>query len=146
MLEALRKWCDRNPLHSSDQPVKSRDRLFNSRQEDWKQRPCVYCGSAEHKSLDCSKVISVAERKKHLSEKRLCFNCTGTRHRAAECRITRSCQKCNGRHHTSICDKEDPQLLLTTYEDAVIYPVVVVNVDGIKCRALLDTGAGSACA
>ena len=57
MLEALRKWCDRNPLHSSDQPVKSRDRFFNSRQEDWKQRPCVYCGSAEHKSVDCSKVV-----------------------------------------------------------------------------------------
>ena len=90
------------------------------------------------------KVVSVAEGKKHLSEKRLCFNCTDTRHRAAECRITRSFQKCNGRHHASICDKEHPQLLLTTYEDAVIYPVVVVNVDGIKCRALLDTGAGSA--
>ena len=144
MLETLRKGCDRNPLHSYDQPVKSRDRFFNSRQEDWKQRPCVYCGSAEHKSVDCSKVVSVAERKKHLSEKRLCFNCTGTRHRAAECRITRSCQKCNGRHHPSICDKEHPQLLVTTYEDAVIYPMVVVNVDGIKCRALLDTGAGSA--
>jgi len=25
----------------------------------------------------------------------------------------------------------------------VIYPVVVVEVNGIKCRALLDTGAGS---
>ena len=122
--------------------LKSLDRFFNSRQENWKQRPCVFCGSAEHKSVDCSKVVSVAEGKKHLSEKRLCFNCTDTRHRAAECRITRSCQKCNGRHHASICDKEHPQLLLTTYEDAVIYPVVVVNVDGIKCRALLETGGG----
>ena len=144
MLEALCKWCCRNPLHLSDQPVKSQDRFFNSRQEDWKQRPCEYCGSAEHKSVDCSKVVSVAERKKHLSEKRLCFNCTGTRHRAVECRTTRSCQKCNGRHHTSICDREHPQFLLTTYEDVVIYPVVVVNVDGIKCRTLLDMGAGSA--
>ena len=26
---------------------------------------------------------------------------------------------------------------------AVIYPVVVVKVQGVKCRALLDTGAGS---
>ena len=33
--------------------------------------------------------------------------------------------------------------MLTTGEGAVIYPVVVVMVDGIKCRALLDTGAGS---
>ena len=28
MLETLRKGCDRNPLHSYDQPVKSRDRLW----------------------------------------------------------------------------------------------------------------------
>ena len=62
MLEALPKWCDLNPLHSSDQSVKSRDSFFNSRQDDWKQRPCVYCGSAEHKSVDCNKVVSVVER------------------------------------------------------------------------------------
>ena len=61
MLEALPKWCDLNPLHSSDQSVKSRDSFFNSRQDDWKQRPCVYCGSAEHKSVDCNKVVSVVE-------------------------------------------------------------------------------------
>ena len=26
--------------------------------------------------------------------------------------------------------------------EQVIYPVVVVDVNGVKCRALLDTGAG----
>ena len=144
MLEALRKWCDRNPLPSSEQPIlKVRDKLYNSRQEEWKPRPCVYCESSGHKSVDCDKIVGVAQRKKHLSEKRLCFNCTGTKHRAAECRIVRSCQKCSGRHHTSICDRESQQMLLATGEGAVIYPVVVVNVNGITCRALLDTGAGS---
>ena len=69
MLETLRKGCDRNPLHSYDQPVKSRDRFFNSRQEDWKQRPCVYCGSAEHKSVDCSKVVSVQRGRSTLARK-----------------------------------------------------------------------------
>ena len=144
MLETLRKWCDRNPLPSSEQPIlKVRDKLYNSRQEEWKPRPCVYCESSGHKSVDCDKIVGVAQRKKHLSEKRLCFNCTGTKHRAAECRIVRSCQKCSGRHHTSICDRESQQMLLATGEGAVIYPVVVVNVNGITCRALLDTGAGS---
>ena len=143
MLEALRKWCDRNPLHSSNQSNKLQDRFFNSRQEDYRQRLCVYCTSTSHKSVNCDKIASVGDTKKYLSERRLCFNCTGTRHRAAECHITRSCQKCNGRHHTSICDKEPQQLLLTTFEDEVIYPVVVVNVNGITCQALLDRGAGS---
>jgi len=45
----------------------------------------------------------------------------------------------NGRHHTSICDRDSQQMLLATGEEAVIYPVVVVDVGGIKCRALLDT-------
>lgn len=100
MLEALCKWCDRNPLHSSDQSNKSRDRFLNSRQEDYRQTPCVSCTSTSHKSVNCDKIASVEDRKKHLSERRLCFNCTGTRHRAADCRVTRSCQKFNGRHHT----------------------------------------------
>ena len=34
-------------------------------------------------------------------------------------------------------------LVMGNHEGSVIYPVVVVVVDGIKCRALLDTGAGS---
>ena len=102
----------------------------------------MYCESSEHKSVNCDKIVGVAVRKKHLSEKKLCFNCTGSRHRAAECRIVRSCQKCNGRHHTSICDRESQQMLLATGQGVVTYPVVVVDVDGIKCRALLDTGAG----
>ena len=33
--------------------------------------------------------------------------------------------------------------MLATGEGTVTYPVVVVKVDGVKCRALLDTGAGS---
>ena len=48
-------------------------------------------------------------------------------------------------HHTSICDKKlgKEQILVATGESTVIYPVVVVSVDGIKCRVLLDSGSGS---
>ncbi|PFX34964.1 Uncharacterized protein K02A2.6 [Stylophora pistillata] len=66
-----------------------------------------------------------------------------SRHGAADYLIVKSRQKCNGRHHTSICDRDSQQMLLATGKGAVIYPVIVVDVDGIKCRALLDTGAGS---
>ena len=108
-------------------------------------------GSHEHvctailtdKSTECDRIVGVAQRRRYLSEKKLCFKCTGTRHWVAECRIVRSCQKCGARNHTSICDKGPQQMLLTTGEGAVMYPVVVVIVDDIKCRALLDTGAGS---
>ena len=85
----------------------------------------------------------VADRRKYLSTNKLCFNCTGTKHRAAECLCKTCCQKCNGKHHTSICDKNSNQLMLATGEGLVVYPVVVVEVEEIMCRALLDTGAGS---
>ena len=92
----------------------------------------------KHKSINCTNVAGVDERRKLLSEKRLCFNCTGPRHRADEC----------NRKHTSIChdreDKINPLLVTTGIPSAhVTYPVVVVQVEGIKCRALLDTGAGN---
>ena len=67
------------------------------------------------------------------------------KHQAKECQSTRTCRQCGEKRHTSICVKkpERDQLLVTTGKCAVIYPVVVVLVDGIKCRALLDTGSGS---
>eukprot|EP00795_Rhopilema_esculentum_P004345 gene4345-20561_t len=67
----------------------------------------------------------------------------GTNHRAAECWVRSGCQVCSARHHTSICDKKPEQVLLATGEQGVIYPIVIVSVNGVKCRALLDTGAGS---
>ena len=33
--------------------------------------------------------------------------------------------------------------MLATGGGQVVYPVVLVEVDGISCRVLLDTGAGS---
>ena len=84
-------------------------------------------------------------RRKILLDKKLCFNCTGGSHRASECRSKQACQNCNRPHHTSLCDQ--PKTILTAAhhpsDHQVIYPVVLVEVDGIKCRALLDTGAGN---
>ena len=81
-------------------------------------------------------------------EKALCFNCTGPQHGAADCKSKMGCQKCHKRHHTSICNNPplEKTLLKTAQaesKDTVTYPVVIVDVEGIKCRALLDTGAGS---
>ena len=86
------------------------------------------------------------DRRKILSQKKL-FNCIGGSHRAAECRSTTMCRNCAKRHHTSICEsKPKAEGLLSIHQpdqSEVIYPIVLVEVDGIKTRALLDTGAGS---
>ena len=43
------------------------------------------------------------ERKNILRRDRRCFLCLQTNHRIKECRNNRSCRKCSGRHHQSLC-------------------------------------------
>ena len=153
LVVALKKWRDINEsanLNSNDdrsvlkQPGR-RANLYYAKDGDRKKRACVYCNERTHVSKDCKNVASVTERKKFLVDRKLCFNCTGAKHRASDCKSTATCQVCNGKHHTSICEKLGQEKLLTASENHVssVYPVVVVNVGGTKCRALLDTGAGS---
>ena len=152
LVEALRKWCERNPVLLDSyrgegswrhEALGGIDKALQTKQGDGKPKPCVYCKSGEHKSVDCDKIKEVADMRTYLSDNKSCFNCTGTKHRAADCRCKVSCQKCNGKHHSSICDKNPNQLMVVTVEGPVVYLVVVVEVEGITCRALLDTGAGS---
>jgi hypothetical protein len=96
LVEALRKWCERNPIVIEEKPdhggsdtggskVKS-VRCFQVNQQQWKPKPCVYCNSDQHKSVVCDKIVDVASRKKELAAKKRCFNCTGLKHRTSECR------------------------------------------------------------
>ena len=155
LLQALHLWTERNPMRSDEREWRhaenaqmkalKRERNFSTRskQQQWKPRACAYCDASDHKSSDCMKVTSIDDRRKILSNKRLCFNCTGKSHRANECNSRIDCQICHKKHHTSICDKAANELLTTINESKVVYPVVIVKVEGIKCRALLDTGSGN---
>ena len=149
-MDALRKWTERNPL-----PVKVNDKnrelpsfpIYQTLQGDTPLRSCVYCDSADHRSHECSKVTQPSQRKRILQLKSLCFNCTGSDHKVTECRSRRRCFVCKRRHHTSICDKtemaENSMTAAQAGDGPVVYPVVVVEVAGVKCRALLDSGVGS---
>ena len=92
--------------------------------------------------------LASEERRKCLKVKRLCYNYTsGNTGLPIATASKRAMQSCGRRHHTSICDqdkKSEKQLTAHQSSDPeVIYPVVVIDVDGVKCRALLDSGAGS---
>ena len=152
LTEALRHWVKRNPVVSNDREREenNRDRrkLFNTRGEEVKLRGCVYCGDTGHKATQCEKVIDTSERKKILARRGLCFNCATRTHRATECSSKGSCQHCGKRHHSSICDQgqQNPEGERKLMTDGVsgdgVFPVVVVTVNGVKCRALIDSGAG----
>ena len=156
LLEQLKNWRDIHPIeqdtvekpNQSKSPFK-RSPFFHTRDSEHETSSlvCVYCENNMHKSVDCTKVVSVDNRKKILARKGRCFNCTGTQHQAASCRSKSKCKKCNRKHHISICGESPPgeQLLTAQHSNnnTIVYPVVIVNVEGVKCRALLDTGAGS---
>ena len=119
----LRKWTERNPLpvgsnFLGERPL--RDSPVNNSQLEPRQRGCVYCDSTEHRPHECTKVADTGDRKIFLLSKGLCFNCAGEDHKATECM-------------TAAQIRDSP----------VVYPVVVVEAAGIKCRALIDSGAGS---
>ena len=78
----------------------------------------------------------------------MCFNCALGSHRAPQCQSKTSCQHCQKRHHTSICDKahtdDTKEVVLTTNGVGEgVFPVVLLKVDGVITRTLIDTGAGS---
>ena len=53
----------------------------------------------------------------------------------------KNCHCCN-KKHTSIC-KKGSDMLLTINTSHMTYPVVVIEVGGVKCRVFIDTWAGS---
>ena len=65
---------------------------------------CVFC-QKDHSSTECSTVTNVDSRKKILRSSGRCFNCLRKNHLSRNCRITSKCKQCQGRHHTSICEK-----------------------------------------
>lgn len=102
LVDELRKWTERNPIQFKQSDKPWRDKNSQIQQErDGRNRGCVYCGKQDHRSVDCKTVVTVDDRKKVLSNKRLWYNCTGSKHIADDCSL---CQICQRRHHTSICN------------------------------------------
>ena len=156
--EAIRLWTRRNPVDTTrseqEQPAKPNPRptkMYHARRDDNKQRGCVYCGE-NHKAVECNKITNLSDRRQILLNKRLCFNCVPGSHRASHCPSKSTCQRCRKRHHTSLCETIDPTsgheqphgVALTTNQNGEgLFPVLIIEVNGIKCRALIDSGAGS---
>ena len=117
------------------------------RSTQWKSERDVSIATTRHTKPTNAQRFD--ERWQIIKEKRLCFNCVAHLHRASDCHSTLVCRRCGTKHHTSLCkekskesESSDMAMLLKPNSD-VIYPGAVVRVNGIKCRALIDTGARS---
>lgn len=161
-LTELQKWTQINPLeeiaaeNSEKDPTGKRNQqlkpplpAFNTHQSKPRSgNQCVYCEEDKHRAEKVQRSEVFIRDRKSYQRKKLCFNCTGTRHRADECKSKLRCQICDRKHNTSIYHSQEttnPLLVATGIPTGnVAYPVVVVvEGEGIKCRALLHTGAGS---
>ena len=77
--------------------------LFTGNQRESKEPHCSYCSSS-HASNACPTVTDVNARKSILRRTARCYNCLRRGHISQACRSPARCQKCKGKHHTSICD------------------------------------------
>ena len=154
--EALNQWVRRNPVTHSPRNREEfkRKKLFSAQNDSSRPRGCVYSGDSSHKAVQCEKVRDTNERKRILARKGLCFNCATKQHRAAECTSKSACGNCHLRHHTSICDRKNEnqndkhssgnkKLMTDGTSGEGIFPVVVIKVNGITCRALRSSYASA---
>jgi hypothetical protein len=72
------------------------------------QIQCIYC-SENHYSASCTKVTEPSDRLEILRKKGRCFVCLKSGHRSNQCSSTKSCRRCKGRHHQSICNHHAPK-------------------------------------
>ena len=89
-----REGFDQYPRQDKPEYNPKRDRVLYFKESTTIIKVCVYC-EGDHRSAECQNISSTNERKKILSEKRLCFNCTGKKPRAINCTSKQSCQICN---------------------------------------------------
>ena len=65
---------------------------------------CIFCQQS-HPSTNCRVVTDINKRKKILRESSRCYNCLRKGHVSRLCRSAAKCKLCQGRHHTTICEK-----------------------------------------
>ncbi|XP_075170472.1 uncharacterized protein LOC142242835 [Haematobia irritans] len=84
-------------------PSRSRNSQYTSHSSrDSVDKICVLCPRQSHHLRVCPKFrnLSVNDRLTAVKRYRCCFNCLSRRHDVNNCATSRSCEKCQGRHHT----------------------------------------------
>ena len=66
----------------------------------------VYCGQ-HHMSTSCTTVTGTAARKDILRRTGRCYVCMGKNHLSKDCCSSHNCRMCRGRHHVTICHRQD---------------------------------------
>ncbi|VDL81193.1 unnamed protein product [Nippostrongylus brasiliensis] len=109
--ERMTMYTSNNGSTPSQQPTIERTRSAQRTRDERPARgpplraafPCMYC-SQQHKAVSCTRYNTPQQRATYLREHKLCLICASPQHSTDECH-GRSCLRCQGRHHTSVCFK-----------------------------------------
>ena len=121
-----RERCDYAAVsHSKESPRKEDERSLPLKKQGEKGPPTTYSlvtGSEgnpkptcsymcycrqQHPSIQCTMVTSVQKRKEILRNSGRCFICIRKNHLSRNCHSRSRCSKCQGRHHSSICEPNE---------------------------------------
>ena len=153
LMSNLQGWLKRNRMEEQPGTVREnqkKERHWYTAKGDDKSQPdqnkttpvCLYCKQG-HWGDRCETYKTLESRRKFLADNRLCYNCGRAGHIGHHCR-SRGCFKCKGRHHTSICDRNDNPLLTvyTPSAEETLPAIIPVKINGTTLWAYLDTGSG----
>ena len=142
-MDSLRRWTDRNSknIKNNDQKHKRKGvfQIKRAKETPFPRACFFFCDKQGHKSSQFESVKRVEDGRLILSKKKLCFNCTGIKDRAPDWRSNKLCLIWKWQRHNSICDRNE-NVLLTKNTNTCTYPLVIINIEENKYRALIDTG------
>ncbi|PFX23750.1 hypothetical protein AWC38_SpisGene11665 [Stylophora pistillata] len=125
--------------NQNTQSLQKQDHMFQTHQRTQK---CVYFQAEDHRKSARAKIMQkISGYKRALFQLNWCTQ-------FIKMQSTMTCQHCGEQHHTSICGSTKElktEGVLTAHQPEnkeVIHPVILVEIDGIKTYALLDTSAG----
>ena len=77
---------------------------LHQQQKRYRNSDCAFCGMKNHSSSQCSNVTNARSRMEILRKDGKCFVCLEPGHISRYCNLEYKCNKCDKRHHISICD------------------------------------------
>ena len=98
--EGLKEVHCENPIPTSEKRNLEKGKSFQTQQGKSLR---MYCAKPDHRFTDC-RAKKTIKHQDILRDKKLCFKCTGPKHRAAQYR-SKTCSNCKNKHHTSLCGK-----------------------------------------